>query len=61
VPRLCSTSASVLVALDLFRVVQEFNNDPFDRLLVATALTEPYRLLTHDAHLAAYWTIVTVV
>jgi PIN domain nuclease of toxin-antitoxin system len=51
----------VLVALDLFRAVQEFNNDPFDRLLVATALTEPYRLLTHDAHLAAYWTIVTVV
>jgi len=28
--------------------------DPFDRLLVAQALTEPLRLLTHDAKLAAY-------
>lgn len=37
------------------------HDDPFDRLLVATALTEPYRLLTHDAHLAAYGPMVTVV
>jgi len=36
------------------------HDDPFDRLLVATALTEPYRLLTHDARLAAYGPIVTV-
>ncbi len=28
--------------------------DPFDRLLVAQALTEPLRLLTHDAALAPY-------
>ena len=28
--------------------------DPFDRLLVAQALSEPLRLLTHDKTLAAY-------
>ncbi len=28
--------------------------DPFDRLLVAQALSEPLRLLTHDARLARY-------
>ena len=30
------------------------HNDPFDRLLVAQALTEPMRLMTHDSALAAY-------
>jgi PIN domain nuclease of toxin-antitoxin system len=30
------------------------HNDPFDRLLIAQALTEPMRLLTHDAQMAAY-------
>lgn len=34
--------------------------DPFDRLLVAQALTEPMRLVTHDRQLAAYsHTIIT--
>lgn len=28
--------------------------DPFDRLLVAQALAEPLRLLTHDKHIASY-------
>jgi PIN domain nuclease of toxin-antitoxin system len=28
--------------------------DPFDRLLVAQALTVPFRLLTHDSRLARY-------
>ena len=28
--------------------------DPFDRILVAQALSEPLRLLTHDAAVAAY-------
>jgi len=28
--------------------------DPFDRLLIAQALTEPLRLLTHDATVAGY-------
>ena len=30
------------------------HQDPFDRLLVAQALTEPLRLLTHDSTLAPY-------
>jgi PIN domain nuclease of toxin-antitoxin system len=30
------------------------HNDPFDRLLVAQALTEPLRLITHDARVASY-------
>jgi PIN domain nuclease of toxin-antitoxin system len=30
------------------------HGDPFDRLLVAQALTEPMRLVTHDAALAKY-------
>ena len=28
--------------------------DPFDQLLVAQALSEPMRLITHDAKVAAY-------
>lgn len=28
--------------------------DPFDRLLIAQALTIPFRLLTHDARIAGY-------
>jgi len=30
------------------------HSDPFDRLLVAQALTEPLRLLTHDGNVARY-------
>ncbi len=30
------------------------HRDPFDRLLVAQALTEPMRLLTHDEQVARY-------
>ncbi len=30
------------------------HHDPFDRLLVAQALTEPLRLITHDSHVARY-------
>ena len=30
------------------------HQDPFDRLLVAQALTEPMRLLTHDEQVASY-------
>lgn len=30
------------------------HQDPFDRLLVAQALVEPMRLLTHDANVARY-------
>jgi PIN domain nuclease of toxin-antitoxin system len=35
--------------------------DPFDRLLVAQALAEPLRLLTHDAKLAPYSDTVILV
>jgi PIN domain nuclease of toxin-antitoxin system len=35
--------------------------DPFDRILVAQALTEPLRLLTHDPRIASYSdSIITV-
>ena len=37
------------------------HKDPFDRLLVAQALTEPARLLTSDATLAAYSELVETV
>jgi PIN domain nuclease of toxin-antitoxin system len=35
--------------------------DPFDRMLAAQALTEPLRLLTHDATLARYSDTVILV
>lgn len=36
------------------------HGDPFDRMLMAQALSEPMRLLTHDARLKAYSELVTV-
>ncbi len=41
--------------------IPRHHDDPFDRLLVATALTEPYRLITHDARLGTYGSMVSVV
>ncbi len=40
-------------ALEIENLPNE-HGDPFDRLLVATARAETYRLLTHDRALAAY-------
>lgn len=37
------------------------HRDPFDRMLVAQAISEPLHLLTHDAALMAYSNLVTVV
>jgi PIN domain nuclease of toxin-antitoxin system len=37
------------------------HRDPFDRMLVAQAMTEPLRLLTTDRALAAYSDLVIVV
>ncbi len=37
------------------------HDDPFDRLLVATALSEPYHFITHDSRLSAYGAMVTVI
>ena len=37
------------------------HKDPFDRIIVAQALVEPMRLVTHDPQLAAYSdTIISV-
>lgn len=45
------------------RVAQlpDHHNDPFDRLLVAQALTEPLVLLTADAQLVRYGELVQLV
>ena len=37
------------------------HRDPFDRMLVAQAMSEPLRLLTHDTGLRMYSDLVTVV
>jgi PIN domain nuclease of toxin-antitoxin system len=37
------------------------HGDPFDRMLIAQALSEPLRLVTADKALAAYGEIVIVV
>jgi Uncharacterized protein conserved in bacteria len=37
------------------------HNDPFDRMLVAQALTEPLLLLTDDAQLAQYGDMVVMI
>ena len=56
--RLLSVEAEhVLAVADLPRI----HHDPFDRLLVAQALTEPMRLLTHDAVVAQYSDTVVLV
>lgn len=43
-------AAHVLALQDL----PAHHQDPFDRMLVAQALTEPMRLMTHDAMVARY-------
>jgi PIN domain nuclease of toxin-antitoxin system len=37
------------------------HRDPFDRMLVAQAVSEPLRLLTHDESLCVYSDLVSVV
>lgn len=39
----------------------KLHGDPFDRMLVAQAISEPMHLLTHDARLAAYSPLVILV
>ena len=39
----------------------DVNRDPFDRILVAQAMTEPLRLLTGDALLRRYTDLVDIV
>ena len=47
-------------ALAVHRLPQE-GGDPFDRLLVATAMADRYQFVTHDRALAAYGDHVTLV
>ncbi|MDN7182715.1 type II toxin-antitoxin system VapC family toxin [Caballeronia sp. SEWSISQ10-4 2] len=39
----------------------DIHRDPFDRLLIAQALSEPLRLMTADSHLGAYTELVITV
>lgn len=34
------------------------HQDPFDRLLIAQAMTEPMRLMTHDSQIAKYGNLI---
>ncbi len=43
------------------RHLPALHRDPFDRMLIAQAISEPLHLLTHDAALAAYSDLVTFV
>ena len=43
------------------RRLPPLHSDPFDRMLVAQAISEPLHLLTHDRLLAPYSDLVTVV
>ena len=45
----------------LVQDLPDIHRDPFDRILVAQALSEPLRLLTADGHLAAYTDLVITV
>jgi PIN domain nuclease of toxin-antitoxin system len=45
----------------LVRDLPDIHRDPFDRLLVAQALSEPLRLVTADSHLAAYTDLVITI
>jgi PIN domain nuclease of toxin-antitoxin system len=49
--RMLAVEAEHAVAVE---ALPPHHQDPFDRLLVAQALTEPMRLLTHDATVARY-------
>jgi len=49
--RLLSVEAEHAVAIE---TLPSHHQDPFDRILVAQALVEPMRLVTHDALVALY-------
>lgn len=51
------TSEQVIAVKDL----QHHHKDPFDRLLVATAMGEPLRLLTADPQVARYSALAILV
>lgn len=43
------------------RKLPQIHQDPFDRMLVAQAITEPLKLLTHDEKLKGYSELVEVI
>jgi PIN domain nuclease of toxin-antitoxin system len=45
----------------MVRDLLDIHRDPFDRLLVAQALSEPLRLVTSDGHLSKYTDLVITV
>ncbi|MGV2287982.1 type II toxin-antitoxin system VapC family toxin [Trinickia sp. YCB016] len=45
----------------LVRDLPDIHRDPFDRILVAQALSEPLRLMTSDGHLSKYTDLVITV
>jgi len=45
----------------MVRNLPDIHGDPFDRLLVAQALSEPLRLVTSDGHLSKYTDLVITV
>jgi len=53
-----SVSASHAAAVD---TLANIHSDPFDRILIAQAITEPARLLTSDGRLAEYSDTVILV
>ena len=45
----------------MVRKLPDIHRDPFDRILIAQAVTEPLRFVTSDGHLAAYSELVITV
>lgn len=43
------------------RDLADIHNDPFDRILIAQAICEPLRFLTHDGKLKGYSQLVEIV
>jgi len=43
------------------RTLADHHRDPFDRMLIAQAISEPLRLITNDARLRAYGNLVMLV
>jgi PIN domain nuclease of toxin-antitoxin system len=43
------------------RGLPDIHNDPFDRILIAQAICEPLRFLTHDGKLKGYSQLVEIV
>lgn len=64
--RLCAEAGVEILDVRPAHVLQletlpKHHDDPFDRLLVAIALSEPSRLSTHDARLTKYSDLVMLV